>query len=89
MKELIHNSSFDTDLSMTPIFQKETTMTSITIDGQEYDSETLSDEAKSQLISIQVVDKKIADLNTEVAIMQTARNAYAKALNELLPKNMQ
>ena len=64
-------------------------MTSITIDGQEYDSETLSDEAKSQLISIQVVDKKIADLNTEVAIMQTARNAYAKALNELLPKNMQ
>ena len=64
-------------------------MTSITIDGQEYDSETLSDEAKSQLISIQVVDKKIADLNTEVAIMQTARNAYAKALNKLLPKNMQ
>ena len=64
-------------------------MSAIIIDGQEYDSETLSDKAKAQLRSIQVVDSKIANLNTEVAIMQTARNAYAKALNELLPKNKQ
>ena len=64
-------------------------MPTIIINGQEYDSETLSDKAKAKLRSIQVVDSKIANLNTEVAIMQTARNAYAKALNELLPKNKQ
>jgi len=61
-------------------------MAKITIDGIEYDPETFSDEAKAQLISIQVVDRKLADLNTEVAIVQTARAAYAKALSKLLPK---
>ena len=61
----------------------------ITIDGKKYDSETLSDEVKAQLTSLQVVDRKIADLNAEVAIMHTARNAYAKALSELLPQSKQ
>lgn len=61
-------------------------MAKITIDGIEYDPEAFSDEAKAQLISLQVVDRKLADLNTEVAIVQTARAAYAKALSTLLPK---
>lgn len=61
-------------------------MAKITIDGIEYDPEAFSDEAKAQLISLQVVDRKLADLNTEVAIVQTARAAYAKALSKLLPK---
>jgi hypothetical protein len=61
-------------------------MAKITIDGIEYDPEAFSDEAKAQLISIQVVDRKLADLKTEVAIVQTARAAYAKALSKLLPK---
>jgi hypothetical protein len=61
-------------------------MAKITIDGTEYDSEEFSDEAKAQLISLQVVDRKLADLNTEVAITQTARAAYARALAGLLPK---
>ena len=62
-------------------------MAKITIDGIEYDPEAFSDEAKAQLISIQVVDRKLADLKTEVAIVQTARAAYAKALSKLLPKD--
>lgn len=61
-------------------------MTSITIDEKEYTMDSLSDEAKAQIGSIQVVDQKIADLNTQLAIMNTARNAYAQALQSLLPK---
>jgi len=61
-------------------------MSTITIDGKEYKLETLSEEARAQIGSIQIVDQKIADLNVEIAIMQTARNAYAQVLNELLPK---
>ncbi|WP_045214341.1 DUF6447 family protein [Desulfonatronovibrio magnus] len=59
-------------------------MPTITIDGKEYDSDTLSEEAKAQLGSIQFVDRKIAELQAEIAALQTARNAYAKALSETL-----
>jgi len=61
-------------------------MAKIIIDSKEYDTETFSERAKAQLISLQFVDRKIADLNAEIAIAQTARNTYAKALSELLPK---
>lgn len=61
-------------------------MSTIAIDNKEYKLDDLSDDAKAQIGSIQVVDKKIADLNAELAIMQTARNAYAQALTSLLPK---
>ncbi len=64
-------------------------MPKMTINGQEYDTEDFSDQAKAQLVSLQTVDGKIADLNNEIAIMQTAKNAYGKALNELLPKSTQ
>lgn len=60
-------------------------MTTITIDGAEYDLETLSEEAKAQLGSLQIVDRRIASLQEELAIHQTARNAYAAALKALLP----
>ena len=61
-------------------------MPMITIDNKQYDTDTMSDEAKAQLGSIQFVDRKIAELKAEVAAMQTARNAYGKALTELLGK---
>ena len=61
-------------------------MPNITIDGKEYDTDRFSDEARNQLISIQYVDKKLQELNLELASYQTARNAYAKALSELLSK---
>ena len=61
-------------------------MPNIKIDGKEYDTDQFSDEARNQLISIQYVDKKLQELNLEQAAMQTARNAYAKALSELLGK---
>ncbi len=58
----------------------------ITIDGIEYDAEMLSEDAKAQLISMQITDQKIASLQAELAILQTARSAYARELLAQLPK---
>lgn len=58
----------------------------VTIDEKDYLIEDLSDDAKNQLNSMNVVDQKIANLQQEVAIMQTARNAYARALTAALPQ---
>ena len=52
----------------------------ITINGTRYASEKLSDAAKIQIANIQVVDTEIARLNQQLAIAQTARNAYSNAL---------
>ena len=62
-------------------------MAKITIDGKEYDSEALSEEARNNLQNIQVCELKIADLKRDMAIAQTARNAYAQALKGQLPKD--
>ena len=59
----------------------------VTIDGKEYLLDSLSDDAKGQLGSLNLVDRKLADLQQEIAIMQTARNAYAQALAAALQKN--
>ena len=60
-------------------------MPTITIDNQDYDLDTLSDEARAQLQSLQFVDAELARLQAQTAVLQTARMAYAKALNEALP----
>ena len=60
-------------------------MPMIKIDGQEYDTETLSNEAKAQLASIQFCDQELARLKAQAAAYQTARMAYAKALKDKLP----
>jgi hypothetical protein len=59
----------------------------VTIDGKEYVLEDLSDAARAQLKNLQIADQEIARLNMQLAISQTARNAYANALNAELPKN--
>lgn len=64
-------------------------MANITIDNVVYDTESLSAEALAQLQSIQFVDSEIAGLNGRIAAMNTARNAYAAALQELLPQKQQ
>jgi hypothetical protein len=61
-------------------------MTTITIDNIAYDLDTLSAEAKAQLLSIQFVDQELARLQALAAALQTARIAYSKALGEALPK---
>ena len=60
-------------------------MTIITIDNKEYDTDHLSDEAKTQLANVQLTDQEIQHLQVRLGIAQTARNAYAQALNAALP----
>ena len=61
-------------------------MSTVTIDEVEYELDSLSDDAKAQFTSLQFVDQKLAQLNAEVAVDQTARVGYANALNAALPK---
>jgi len=56
----------------------------ITIDDKEYDLDRLSEDAKAQLGSLQFVDAELQRLTARIAVLQTARNAYSKALNEAL-----
>ena len=63
-------------------------MPTIKIDDKDYDFDTLSQEAKDQLTSLQFVDNELIRLNAQVAVNQTARIAYSNALKELLPKNL-
>ncbi|MBF59022.1 hypothetical protein KF947_18650 [Halomonas sp. FeN2] len=58
----------------------------ITIDGTEYNLAELSEAARSQLVNLRVTDAEIEKLNQQLAIFQTARTAYARALGEELPK---
>lgn len=58
----------------------------ITIDNTDYDLNTLSDEAKAQLTSLQFADAELQRLHANIAVYQTARAAYGKALSEALPR---
>ena len=60
-------------------------MTIIKIDNIDYDTDTLSNEAKGQLISMQFCDQELQRLQLQTAAIQTARMAYAKALQAALP----
>jgi len=55
-------------------------MASIKIDDKEYDVEDLSQEARNQLQAVQFVDQELVRMQLQIAAMQTARNAYARAL---------
>jgi hypothetical protein len=59
-------------------------MTTITIDNKEYEFESLSDKAKAQLTSLQFVDGELARLQAKASVLQTARMAYSKALQDEL-----
>jgi len=60
-------------------------MPNIKIDNIDYDTDKLSDEAKAQLVSLQFCDQELALLQAQSAAIQTARMAYAKALQSALP----
>ncbi len=58
----------------------------VTIDGTEYNVADLSENARNQVVNLRVTDAEIEKLKQQLAIFQTARTAYAKALSEELPK---
>ena len=57
----------------------------IKIDNHEYDFDTLPDEAKKNLQSLQFVDNELQRLQAQASILQTARIAYGNALKAALP----
>lgn len=59
-------------------------MPTITIDGKEYDVDSLSKEAKDQIASLQFVEAEFKRLNSQIAVVMTARASYSKALNDIL-----
>jgi len=59
---------------------------SITINGITYDFNALSEQARAQIVSLRVTDQEIERLQRQLAIYQTARAAYASALQSELPK---
>jgi hypothetical protein len=61
-------------------------MPKITVDGIDYNTEDLSDNGKAQLASLQFLEVQMAKLNNEIAVYQTARNAYVVALKVELEK---
>ena len=63
-------------------------MPKVNIDNKEYEVDTLSAEARDQLQSLQFVDAELSRLQAQIAIFQTARAAYAKALQAALPTAM-
>jgi hypothetical protein len=61
-------------------------MDKITIDGQEFDLTTVSDEAKAQLSNLQFVNEQLLQRNNELHIAQTAKIGYSRALKRELEK---
>lgn len=56
----------------------------ITIDGTEYKTSDLSDKVKGELVSMRAAEQELARLQTQAALMQTARNAYASSIKREL-----
>lgn len=59
-------------------------MAKITIDDKEYETDEMSESAIAQLTSLQFAAGEIQRLQALLAAMQTASNAYGKALQEEL-----
>lgn len=64
-----------------------TNANTITIDGRSYAVDQLSEAAKTQITNVRITDQEIARLQIRLAIAQTARVAYARALAAELPKH--
>jgi len=58
----------------------------VSIDGKEYVLDALNENARAQLLNLNVTDQEIARLQQQIAIAQTARAAYARALKVELDK---
>lgn len=59
----------------------------ITIDGREFEFDDMNETARIQLGNLRAADQRIAQLKTDLAMAQTARNVYAKMLGDNLPKD--
>ena len=62
-------------------------MPTVTINDVKYETDDLSDEAKTELQMVQYVDGRLADLRAQSAVLQTARGAYANKLANMVAEN--
>ena len=62
-------------------------MPKITVDNIDYNTEDLSDNGKAQLASLQFLETQLVKLQGEIAVYQTAKNAYLSALKIELEKS--
>lgn len=58
----------------------------VTVDGVTYRLSELSAEAQAQVANLQFVEKEMAELQSRLAVFQTARNAYQGVLQQLVPR---
>ena len=63
-------------------------MPKITVDGIEYNTEDLTDNGKAQLASLQFLEVQMNKLKNEIAVFQTAKQAYVNALKAELEKDV-
>lgn len=64
-------------------------MATIRIDDREFDTDQLSEAARQQLEMLAATDQRVRELQRDLAISQTARNAYAQALKAALPSPLE
>ena len=64
--------------------QKEDHMPKITLDDIEYNTEDLSENGKAQFASLQFLEVQMNKIKSEIAVYQTARQAYVAALKKEL-----
>ena len=62
-------------------------MAQITIDGVDYETDQLTDEVKEQIQAIHFVDSELVRLAALVAALQTSRNAYSQAVQQMLEQS--
>ena len=62
-------------------------MPKITVDGIEYNTEDLTENGKAQLASLQFLEVQMKKIQSEIAVYQTARNAYINVLKTELENN--
>jgi len=56
----------------------------VTIDGKDYNVNDLSDKVKGELMSLRAAEQELSRLQTQAALLQTARNAYAGSIKREL-----
>ena len=59
-------------------------MPQVTIDGKEYDFDSLKDTAKAQVVSLQFVDSELKKLESQIAVYKTAQMGYLSSLKKEL-----
>ena len=64
-------------------------MPTIKLGEREYDTDTLSSEARQQLQMLIAADNRLRELQRDVALVQTARNAYLATLKTHLSTPLQ